>query len=96
MQTLIKDVIAVSASDVSGQRRFRGRLQPDSTVGEMIQGFVATMRLPRNGAGGEPLVYHALLEREGRHLHASERVSQALLPEDRVVLQPNVDAGGRP
>jgi hypothetical protein len=39
------------------------------------------------------LSYQALLEREGRHLHAAERVSDVLEPQDRIVLQPNIDAG---
>jgi hypothetical protein len=92
MQTLEK--IPVVASDVSGQRRFRGRLPKDATVKEMIHGFVSDMRLPRNDTRGEPLVYHALLEREGRHLHSTETIGKALRANDKVVLQPNIDAGG--
>jgi hypothetical protein len=42
---------------------------------------------------GRPLTYHARLEREGRHLHASERVGDAVQNGDKVVLQPNIDAG---
>jgi hypothetical protein len=50
------------------------------------------MELPRNAAG-RPVTYHARLDREGRHLHATETVGEALQPNDRIVLQPNIDAG---
>jgi len=33
------------------------------------------------------------LEREGRHLHASERIGDALQTEDHLTLHPNIDAG---
>ena len=87
--------IGLQVSDVSGQRLHRVRGIPgDSTVGELVQGLLARMHLPRNDAGGRPLTYHARLEREGRHLLASEVVGKALQDEDRLVLQPNIDAGG--
>lgn len=88
--------IKLKASDVSGQKMANVRDVPlDSTVGEMVQGILSQMNLPRNDSGGRPLNYHALLEREGRHLHASETVGDALQQDDRIVLQPNIDAGGR-
>jgi hypothetical protein len=65
----------------------------DSTVGELILGVLAQMSLPQNDVSGRPLTYHALLEREGRHLHASEKVGDALQVNDQLVLQPNIDAG---
>ena len=87
--------IGLQASDVSGQKTFDVHdVPPDSTVGELIQGLLGQMNLPQNDVGGRQLTYHALLEREGRHLHASERVGDALTSGDRVVLQPNIDAGG--
>jgi len=49
--------------------------------------------LPRNDGAGRPLVYHARLDREGRHLHGSETVGEALKPGDKVVLTPNIEAG---
>jgi hypothetical protein len=51
------------------------------------------MNLPRQDTSGAPLTYHARLEREGRHLHASERIGDALERKDRLTLQPNIDAG---
>jgi len=52
------------------------------------------MKLPRLGSGGRPLTYHARLEREGRHLHATEVVGEALQPKDRLMIQPTIEAGG--
>ena len=83
-------------SDVSGQKMVRvSNVADDATVSELIRGVLRGMQLPQNDAAGRPMTYHARLEREGRHLQASERVADALLPGDRVVLQPNVDAGGK-
>ena len=82
-------------SDVSGQKVLNVSNVPvDATIGELIHGLIGRMRLPANDSGGRPLTYHARLDREGRHLQGAERVSTAVLPGDRVVLQPNVDAGG--
>lgn len=86
---------AFDVSDVSGQKVLRVSNVPiDATVGELVQGLVGRMRLPVNDAGGRVLTYHARLDREGRHLQGSERVATAVLTDDRIVLQPNVDAGG--
>ncbi len=86
--------IGLQASDVSGQRRVNVRgVSPDSTVGELVKGLLERMRLPRNDSGGRPLTYHARLEREGRHLHDSELVGDALQADDQIVLQPKINAG---
>jgi hypothetical protein len=82
-------------SDVTGQRlRSVGSVPTDCTVAELIQGVLADMRLPKNDGAGRPLVYHARLEREGRHLHGTETVGESLQPGDKVVLTPNIEAGG--
>jgi len=82
------------ASDVSGQRSAAIKnVAGDVSVGELVRGVLAKMKLPQNDSGGNPLAYHALLEREGRHLQDSELVGEALKPNDRIVLQPNIDAG---
>jgi hypothetical protein len=87
--------LALEATDVSGQKTFSvPRVPMDSTVGELVRGLVPSMRLPETDVAGRPLNYHALLEREGRHLHASEAVADVLEEGDRVVLQPNIEAGG--
>ena len=87
--------IGLEVSDVSGQKTALVHDMPtDASVGELIEGLLAQMKLPRNDVSGRPLTYHALLEREGRHLHASEVVGEALHQGDKVILQPNIDAGG--
>ena len=84
----------IRVSDVTGQNQVAiDELPSDSTIGEMLEGLVPQMRLPRNDSNGRPLTYHARLEREGRHLNRSERVSEALKESDRLTLQPNIDAG---
>ena len=83
-------------SDVTGQKVLNvTNVSSDATVGELIDGLIDRMRLPANDAGGRPLAYHARLDREGRHVHGAERVADAIQPGDRIVLQPNIDAGGR-
>ena len=86
--------IAITASDVTGQKMVRVRALPaDANIGEMVKDLLPQMSLPENDVEGRPLAYHALHEREGRHLHDSELVSEVLREGDRVVLQPNIDAG---
>lgn len=86
--------LSLQVNDVSGQKPFKvSNVPEDSTVGELIQGMLAQMSLPQNDVSGRPLTYHARLEREGRHLHASERVGDALQTDDQIILQPNIDAG---
>jgi len=88
--------ISLQARDVSRQKLVRvDEVPPDATVGEMVQGLLGGgMNLPQTDAEGRPLNYHARLEREGRHLHASERVGDVLQKDDEIVLQPNIQAGG--
>ncbi len=84
-------------SDVTGQKVLAVSDMPrEATVAEMVRGLLGRMRLPASDTGGRPLTYHARLDREGRHLLGSERVSDVVQPGDRVVLQPNVDAGSSP
>lgn len=84
----------ISVSDATGQKVSKASAVPaDGTVGELISGLVQEMRLPMNDSSGRPLTYHARLEREGRHLNASEVIGDALETNDRIRLMPNVDAG---
>jgi hypothetical protein len=86
--------IPLEISDVSGQKVFSVANAPTShTVGELVHEMLGKMALPRNDASGAPLTYQARLEREGRHLNASERIGDALERGDRLTLQPNIDAG---
>ena len=87
--------IGIRASDVTGQNQVDvDELPVDLTIGEALDGLVPRMQLPRMDSTGRPLTYHARLEREGRHLNRAERIGDALQPNDRLVLQPNIDAGG--
>jgi hypothetical protein len=84
-------------SDVTGQKVVTvSRVPSEATVSDMVQEVIVKMRLPPNDAEGRPFSYHMRLDREGRHLLGSEKVADAVKTGDRVVLQPNVDAGGRP
>lgn len=86
--------IALEISDVSGQKVFSVANAPTgNTVGELVHEMLGKMNLPRNDASGAPLTYQARLEREGRHLNASERIGDALERGDKLTLQPNIDAG---
>jgi hypothetical protein len=88
--------IEVEISDVSGQKRFKVTNAPvDNSVGELIHEMIGKMNLPRNDPSGAPLTYQARLEREGRHLNAAEKIGDALEANDRLTLQPNIDAGLR-
>ena len=96
MTTTAVSDLRIQVQDVTGQKTTSvSDIPPDSTVGELIDGVLAKMRLPDIDVTGRPLVYHARLTREGRHLHPSERVGEAVQTDDRVVLLPNVEAGGR-
>lgn len=86
--------LSLEVSDVSGQKVFTvADALADGTVGELVHEMLVKMNLPRNDSGGAPLAYQARLEREGRHLNASERIGDALERGDRLTLQPNIDAG---
>lgn len=86
--------VALRVSDVSRQKTAHADVPREATVGEIVRGFLNDLRLPDVDPDGNPLAYHALLEREARHVHASERVGDALQPGDRLTLQPSIEAGG--
>ena len=82
-------------TDVSGQKAaYVEEIPSDSTVAELVQDLLPQMHLSHNDSAGRPLVYQALLEREGRHLHGSEKLAEAVEVGDHLVLQPNIDAAG--
>jgi hypothetical protein len=88
--------VPIRAQDLSGQKLVDVQDVPtDARIGELVEGLIPRMNLPRTNSGGQPLTYHARLEREGRHLNASEVVGQVLQPNDRITLQPELVAGGR-
>ena len=82
------------AQDVTKQKKVRvPNVSGDSTVRDLVQGLLETMRLNKKDVDGRPIEYRARLEREGRHLHDSELVGDALLSDDEIVLQPKINAG---
>lgn len=86
--------VPIRVSDVTGQRQVDVKDAPnDATIGELIDGLLPRMNLPINDNGGRALSYQAMLDRAGRHLHASELVGDNLVPNDRLVLQPEINAG---
>jgi len=87
-------IAVLEVSDVTGQRSvdIEG-VDGEATVGELVDRLLADLELTRDDTEGRPITYRARLEREGRHLHAAERVGDALQSGDRLVLQPNIDAG---
>jgi hypothetical protein len=88
----------ILASDVTGQTVVNVGIDAgdrEMSVGELLDAIVPRMKLPRLGNGGRPLTYHARLDREGRHLHATEVVGEVLRPQDRIMIQPTIEAGGK-
>ena len=84
----------LTARDPTGQRKFAVRdLAGSTTVQEFIQGLVPRMGLPTEDSTGTPQVFHAFLERDGRHLQGSETVGEVLQDQDEIVLHPDVQAG---
>ena len=84
----------LTAQDVTGQKKVKVSSVPaEATVRELVHGLLARMGLVRQDLAGQPLEYRARLEREGRHLNDSELVSDALQPDDEIVLQPKIIAG---
>lgn len=85
----------LEVSDVSGQKTATVSDVPaDASIGEIVEQLLSELNLTRNDTSGRPLTYQARLDREGRHLQASERAGESLRSGDRLVLQPNIDAGG--
>jgi hypothetical protein len=85
--------VDVLARDVTGQKNFKVSADREATVGEMIKGLLVRMNLVSTDEGGRPLEYRARLEREGRQLHGSELVRDALETDDELVLTPQINAG---
>jgi len=87
------DTLTLHVQDMSGQREYVARDVPsDALWSEAMSSIVAKMSLPKNSPSGDS-VWTGRLEREGRHLHGSEVVGDALQTGDHIVLQPEVNAG---
>jgi len=92
-EVLAIDGLYVRATDLTGQRSQRVLAPRDATIGEWVEGILGRLSLKRKDADGNPYAYRPRLEREGRHLNASEIVGEVLQEDDHVVLHPNVMAG---
>jgi hypothetical protein len=94
MGNVVAMKVNLTARDVSGQRRYSVReVRGDATVQELVQGLVTKMGLPAQDSSGTAQVFHAFLERDGRHLRGSEVVGEVLREGDELVLHPDVQAG---
>lgn len=94
MTTATANRISLTARDMTGQKKYSVRDLPiDTTVQELIRGLTARMGLPAEDSTGVPQAFHAYLDRDGRHLNASETVGDVLRDQDEIVLHPDVQAG---
>ena len=88
--------MTLEATDVSQQKSVMvSDIPDDATIGELVEGLLRDLSLPANDVEGRPLTYQALNESAGRHLRSDEKVTDAVQSGERIVLQPNIDAGGR-
>lgn len=90
------DMITITARDVTGQRRTSYEIPRNSSVNDLIDQVGDRMNLLREDADGRPITWYARHEREGRSLHRSEKVGDALQDSDEIRLQPEISAGGNP
>ncbi len=96
MANAVAEPLSLHVKDVSDQKEaYLHDVPSDQTVGDLIQELLPELRLRDLDSTGRPLVWTARLEREGRHLHVSELLGDAVQSGDEIVLQPNVEAGGR-
>ena len=92
--TAYAESLEINVRDVTGQRPYVARGLPvDLSVGDMVRRLSEKMNLPRTDSAGLPHSYHAYLDREARHLHAGEKVGDALQDQDSLVLRPDIQAG---
>jgi hypothetical protein len=94
MRTTQDTALSLRVRDVSGQKVASVEQVPtDATVGELVDRLLEELRLPTLDATGRPLTYQARYDREGRHLNAAERLTDAVEPGSQLTLLPNVNAG---
>ena len=88
------ELISIEASDMHRQRRIKAKLPPDGLVGEAVPEIANRLGLSTDDpvTGGRQ-TYQAYLERTNQHLGNSDRVSEVLQPDDRVVLHAEATAG---
>ena len=94
MTTAVAMKLNLTARDITGQKEVAVRDLPiDTTVQDLVQGLVMSMNLPERDSTGTQQAFHAYLDRDGRHLHASETVGEVLREADEIVIHPDVQAG---
>jgi hypothetical protein len=94
MSAAITPTLSLRVGDFTGQKRALLPSVPASTsIGDLVRSLLSKLSLPELNAEGRPLAYQARLEREGRHVHASELVGEALVEDDELTLTPSIDAG---
>lgn len=94
MSTAVAAKLNLTARDITGQKEFAVRDLPiDTSVQELVQSLVMRMSLPERDSTGTQQAFHAYLDRDGRHLHASETVGEVLREADEIVIHPDVQAG---
>ena len=83
--------IDIFARGANGSAQVKATGVPtNQTIAEFTRRVLGKMRLMDRDSAGRPLAYRARLAREGRLLNASERVGDALEPDDVVVIAPRV------
>ena len=88
------ETITITARDVTGQRKTSCAIPRNASVNDLIDRFGDRMQLGREDSDGRAITWFARHEREGRALHRSERVGEALRDQDEIRLQPEISAGG--
>ncbi|MGH7560436.1 MAG: hypothetical protein ACRENB_05390 [Gemmatimonadales bacterium] len=84
----------LEVTDVSEQKRHEVEDVPaETTVAQLIDRLLEELDLERADGDGRPITYHAQVKRTGAELHAWEKVGDVLRSGDRLVMQPNIDAG---
>lgn len=91
-ETQTSKTINLNVTDVSRQRRFTASVDTDAPLSVALAEIVAQMDLPPNEQSSQA-AWTARLDREARQLHGSEIVGEALVEDDTIVLQPEVNAG---
>jgi len=86
--------ITITARDVSGQRKTTCEISRGSSVNDLIDRLGDRMGLLREDSEGRPIAWHLRHDREGRALHRSEKVGEALQQGDEIRVQPEISAGG--
>ena len=97
MSATATESISFEVRDVSGQKAATVKGCPgDASIGEVIPSVLAMLDLPPNDLSGQPISHALRRDRDGAILHDSDLVGEVLDPSNEVlILQPNVDAGGK-